>query len=207
MNRIIIIVLLSLLITGCQTMSEDECLTADWRSVGYEDGSIGRAAGNIGRHREACAKFGVTPDLESYNRGRADGLGVFCRPSNGFRLGRNGAEYGAVCPQSLELAFQNSYRSGRMIGDSERALNQMIKTLHKLQHRYEEVASILDSEALEDRIISDDSTPEERARLLQHSKELAHELEHLAEEIVHIEHDIGGQEARIKIMLSDSDFL
>lgn len=94
-----------------------------------------------------------------------------------------------------------------MIGANERALNQLIKTLHKLEHRYEEVASILNSTELEDRIISDDSTPEERARLLEHSKELAHELEHLTEEIVHVQHDIGEQQVTVKIMLSESEFL
>ena len=60
-------------IAGCSTMSADECVTADWRTIGYEDGAAGREVSAISRHRKACAKHGVTAILMRTNRGTAKG--------------------------------------------------------------------------------------------------------------------------------------
>ncbi len=54
-------------------MSAEECRSADWRTVGYEDGRSG-SGGRIGDHSKACAKIGVTPNLDQYELGRAEGL-------------------------------------------------------------------------------------------------------------------------------------
>ena len=71
-------------------MSEQECAATDWRTVGYEDGVAGRSGDNIGQHRKACAKHGVSPDLTLYQAGRNDGLREYCQPANGFRAGADG---------------------------------------------------------------------------------------------------------------------
>ncbi len=55
-----------LLISGCATMGKDECLTSNWRSIGYEDGARGYPPERIGNHRKACAKHSVSPDLQTY---------------------------------------------------------------------------------------------------------------------------------------------
>ena len=47
-------------LSGCATMSGDECLTSDWNAIGYEDGARGYTADRIGKHRKACAKHGVS---------------------------------------------------------------------------------------------------------------------------------------------------
>ena len=61
-------------VSGCSTMSADECVTADWRTIGYEDGAKGREASAISRHRKACAKHGVTANFDAYEEGRHEGL-------------------------------------------------------------------------------------------------------------------------------------
>ena len=38
-----------LLLGGCATMSEQECLVSDWRAIGYEDGVQGRSEAVIGK--------------------------------------------------------------------------------------------------------------------------------------------------------------
>ena len=68
MNLTIALALLAtLLVTGCttSTLSKDECRAVDWRTVGYEDGVAGRSGEQIGRHRQACAEYGVAPDLDA----------------------------------------------------------------------------------------------------------------------------------------------
>src|SRR5262245_9291519 len=49
------------LLAGCSGMSEQACVTADWRTVGFEDGTAGRSEGTIGRYRQQCSEHGVAP--------------------------------------------------------------------------------------------------------------------------------------------------
>jgi hypothetical protein len=78
---------------ACSTMSESECRTVDWRTIGYEDGVGGYSGDRISVHRKACAKYGVSTDLAAYQAGRDDGLREYCQPANGFRVGSHGNEY------------------------------------------------------------------------------------------------------------------
>ena len=73
---------------GCATMNKSECQTADWTMIGMEDGSRGRLSSYIGNHRSACAKFGITPDLDSYQSGHEQGVRHYCTGRNGFARGR-----------------------------------------------------------------------------------------------------------------------
>ena len=108
-------------LTACSaTMSKDECRTVDWRTVGYEDGVAGRSGERIGEHRKACAEHGVTPDLNAYRAGRAEGLREYCQPHNGYRAGVNGAPYYDSCPPELAPAFVAAYESGRELYVRER---------------------------------------------------------------------------------------
>ena len=208
MNRFTFIMLvISVLISGCQSMSEDECLMANWEAVGYEDGSNGLPAGDIGRHREACARYSVVPNLERYQRGRTEGLKMFCQPTRGFLHGRSGAVYGGVCPRNLEEGFRAGYKDGKRIGDGERHLANLQSKLAGLERRYEEVVSILDDSRREERVISDEPTRDERAFLLGRAKDLRKEKEQLEENIRHLRLDIEDESIRLEIMLFESDFL
>ena len=66
MNRKSGAILLAIILTGlsgCATMSGDECMTSDWSAIGYEDGARGYTTDRLASHRKACAKHGVTPDF------------------------------------------------------------------------------------------------------------------------------------------------
>jgi hypothetical protein len=116
-------VLVAAWLGGCATgMGRDQCLAADWRTIGYEDGLHGLSADRIGTHRVACAKHQVAPDLAAYTEGRERGLRDYCQPKNGFRVGLAGSGYANVCPDVAEAAFVNGYRSGRQIHDARAAL-------------------------------------------------------------------------------------
>jgi hypothetical protein len=94
------------------TMGQNECSAVDWRTIGYEDGVAGRSGAQIGVHRRACAKYGITPDLEAYQLGRAGGLREFCQPRNGCRAGVTGAPYYDVRPADLAARFLAQYQAG-----------------------------------------------------------------------------------------------
>ncbi len=67
-------VVMLMLASGCATMSEEECLVADWHAIGYEDGAAGLQVAQLGKRREACAEYGVRPDTAAYRAGRDEGL-------------------------------------------------------------------------------------------------------------------------------------
>ena len=117
--RILATVALAASLAGCAGMSEQACLTSDWRTVGFEDGTAGRSAGNIGRYRQQCAEHGVAPDLVAYRDGHSEGVQVYCRAANGFPVGHSGAVYQGVCPAELEAEFVAGYNSGRRLFDLE----------------------------------------------------------------------------------------
>jgi predicted nucleic acid-binding Zn-ribbon protein len=50
-------------LSACASMSKNECLNANWKTIGYEDGSLGRAETMIQSHRKACADI-CPADLE-----------------------------------------------------------------------------------------------------------------------------------------------
>ncbi len=99
-------------LNGCATLDKDECLNADWRIIGYEDGSRGKSLNYLGEHREACAKHGVAPDLDLYRQGRDEGLGDYCTQRRGYTEGGRGNKYQHVCPANLEGRFLAGYRRG-----------------------------------------------------------------------------------------------
>ncbi len=91
-------------------MSRDECLTADWRLIGFEDGASGSSPVQIGERRKACAKHGVTPDKTAYDQGYQEGLAVFCSYNRGLGAGKSGAGANRICPP--ESDYQAGYDEG-----------------------------------------------------------------------------------------------
>lgn len=101
------------LCSGCAVMSESECLNANWREVGRNDGLEGKRAEEFVRYQDACLQYGVKPDGDAYSRGREDGLTIYCTPDSGYWEGRNGRGYRQVCPASSARDFLEAYRAGQ----------------------------------------------------------------------------------------------
>jgi len=70
--------------TGCASMSKQECLNANWKTIGYEDGSRGKPETSIQAHRKACAKINITPDLPQYQQGHREGARFYCKKHTGY---------------------------------------------------------------------------------------------------------------------------
>jgi hypothetical protein len=100
------------LLASCAGMSKSECVYADWRAIGYEDGAYGAPASAVSSRRQACAKAGVTPDMNAYLAGRDAGLAEYCTPANGFSAGEHGTQYSGVCGRHNEASFLEEYRAG-----------------------------------------------------------------------------------------------
>lgn len=170
-----------LALSGCASMSADECATSDWRGIGFDDGARGYTAGRLSQHRKACAKHGVSPDLQAYRDGRADGLREYCQPQRGFNLGAGGGQYNGVCSIDLEAGFLDAFRSGSQLYTLRSNVNSTNYQINAKRHELDDIAvSIRDAEA---GLIATETTIQDRILLLADLKDFAERTGQLESEI------------------------
>ena len=184
MLRLITSCALALLLGGCAGtgMDQAECRTADWRAIGYEDGSQGRSGTMLGKRRKACADHGVTPNFATYMDGHGHGIAEFCRPQNGYRLGARGYRYRGVCPAGLEDAFLAAHADGLGLHQRRATVNRLRKRITR-KHRRSKTIERLMAKKTTALVLS--QTPPSK-RLI-----LGVELKQLTEERIEIEWSIG----------------
>lgn len=94
-------------------MAAGECAYLDWREAGWQDGAAGLTQAAYDERTQICRAEGVTPGETAYFEGRVEGLQAYCAPTNGYRLGVEGAGHTNVCPPGLREAFLAEYERGR----------------------------------------------------------------------------------------------
>ena len=159
-----LLVVTALALSSCATMNEQECLMADWVTVGFADGAFGRPVTAIDAYRESCASHGVSPDLDAYRSGHADGVATYCRRQNGFQVGRYGTTYRGVCPVELAPDFLEGYNAARRLRELERAVTDIDYRIARLDAEQTSIA--VERDRLQALILSSDTTVEERARYM-----------------------------------------
>ena len=192
----ILIALAALLLGGCASIGEDECLAMDWRTVGYEDGATGMGIERLTWRRQACAKYGVTPDLDAYRAGRAEGLLEFCVRENGFRVGAAGRSYSGACPAPLAEEFLTAYEDGRQLWRLQRQLDDAVAGIAARRAEIERIDQSLSASSLI--IVSPDSTSETRAQALLDMKNLADRRHRVEVEIDALERALPAYEAELE---------
>jgi Protein of unknown function (DUF2799) len=176
-----------LALAGCAGMSEQQCAVTDWRSVGFEDGAAGRTVSAVGNYRQACSKYGYTPDLDAYRTGHAEGVEVYCRPGRGFEVGRSGQRYQGVCPAESEGEFLDAYADGRHLHELESALYAVNGQINGKQGRIAQLKKNIAAGSAQ--IVASETPAEDRARLLVEIADMAKEQGELEKEIVALESD------------------
>lgn len=103
-------------LTGYYSLSAEQCQTADWEMLGYEDGDSGKSLGLLGKHQESCGRFGIFIDQDAYHKGYEKGrdayIARYCTPDNGYQIGRKGKNYKNICPAELQVDFVQAYERG-----------------------------------------------------------------------------------------------
>jgi hypothetical protein len=176
------------LLSGCASMSKEECLYADWRAIGYEDGARGAPVSAISSRRQACVKqIGAAPDMSEYLAGREQGLRQYCQPSNGFRLGADGGNYFGVCTGPEGDTFAVAYESGRHLYDLESSVNSVGNAIAKAQKNLKAVKyHITEVEAA---LISPETPIPARIELLAELKNFSEERGRIETAIVALTRD------------------
>jgi hypothetical protein len=168
-------------------MGQNECSAVDWRMIGYEDGVAGHSGAQIGVHRRACAKYGVTPDLEAYRLGRAEGLREFCQPHNGYRAGVSGAPYYDVCPTDLSARFLAQYQAGHELYVHEQRVRDADAQLNAKRAEIARLEDALARSGL--RAIKDTGTLEQRAQAVLDARQYAERMGRLKADVAQLERD------------------
>lgn len=197
MNTLKLLIMMAALavLSGCATMSEDECLMSDWRTVGYEDGLVGKSPAVIGNYRKACAKAGVVPDLELYRAGHEEGLQTYCHPQNGYRLGENGGRYNGVCANNNESQFVAAYEEGRTLYTLRSDVNSLAAELARSRDELLEIDQQIERETL--RMIGSGLTAEERLAILSDTKALAARKSTLQDDIEYLVVELEASRDRL----------
>lgn len=177
-------------LSGCNSMSAQECLATDWRTVGYEDGVNGYTGDRIGRYRNACSEHGVTPNLAEYQAGRDQGLTEFCKPVNGFRVGAHGGGYGGVCPAELDPPFVDAYQSGRQLYTLRSRVGSTQGEIYSMHAELERIDR--DLVGIGAQILDPTVTNEQRAQLLVDSKHMAERKGEIKARIPQLESELVG---------------
>jgi len=121
--------LIAVSLSGCATLSKEECLVADWREVGFSDASQGYTQARVAEHRSACAEAKVTVNLDEYNSGFAQGLKNYCTVNTGFDLGAKGAGYPSQCIEKTFPRVRVAYREGQAVYAVQRERNEVEREL------------------------------------------------------------------------------
>ncbi len=169
-------------LTGCATLNEQECRTANWRDLGITDGRNGQPAGRVESHRKACSKYGILPHEQQYLDGRNEGLREYCRIDNAFRSGLNGQQYQGVCPSSIDLLF-------RRYNEAAYAVHQSREEIERLDR---------DSAYKERQLKDKDLTDKERSRLRDDIRDLDRKLSRLRDDLRYQERNLDDLMVKAK---------
>jgi hypothetical protein len=194
--RVVSVPVLLLALAGCAGMSEQACLTSDWRTVGFEDGSVGRSEAMIANYRKQCAEHGVQPNLDAYRTGHAQGVEVYCRAGNGFDVGHSGAAYQGVCPTNLEPEFLANYNSGHRLYELESGVRNIDAQIASNNYEQERIRGELTSIAAA--MIANDTKPEDRVLMVSHSAELGRRYGELTNETRSLTEERVGKDRELR---------
>lgn len=191
---------LSLLLGGCASLSESQCIAGDWQTVGMRDGLAGQQSAHLLNHQNACVKHGVVPDRQEYLAGWEQGVRQYCQPDNGFAVGERGAGYNNVCPAHLQGAFQEAYEEGRQLYEAQAAIEEFKRAIARKSDRLQQIAAQRTSAEAD--LVDDAATAAERRELLELTKTLSREEGALYAEIQELEIAVAVKSERLRVLRS-----
>lgn len=196
--------LLISLLHGCATLDKNECLNADWQSIGYQDGYKGYRQSRIGKHQGACAEYGVKPDLDLYLAGYKKGIYEYCEPYRGYQRGLQGYSFKDVCTAELRARYKFAYTEGKQIYDFEQ---EIAKTQQAIDEHYKELDHLEHERGVaENQLINDKLSKLERKELVKKIRVLDHKKQRALDAIQEHERALAGLSGEVEHLKTHSRF-
>lgn len=136
------------LLAACETapiMDGAQCSVADWRQIGFQDGSNGRAPERFVERQQACITAGYGADQQAYMAGRREGLWNWCRPDRAFQLGLAGNGYSGQCPPELDGAFRDAHADGNRAYQALSSLRSAESAVSSARSALDDIARKIDA--------------------------------------------------------------
>lgn len=191
--RGVAVALVLLSVTGCTSISKEECLQGDWYSIGVDDGKNGRLPTDSFRgYEKECADYGVRPDFAKYQQGHSQGLVFYCDFEHGVAHGRSGSEYNTACTGKLEPQFRQGYQQGRRWYQAKKVVDDIRYAIARIQSANTQ----MDDEIyqLNQRIVQDPN-PNNRASMMYRVDELRRRIGENAVELGRLGGELSRAEA------------
>lgn len=169
--KLLLVIGTLLFLSGCQTISRDQCQAEDWAGMGKADAASGFAMDRFDVIAKDCGSYGINPDPEEYEAGWKKGVLLYCKPLNGFNRGRAGDGLSQICPPELAGPMSSAYKLGRQIYDARSDLRRVERRVTDNKKR---ISDILDK--LE-RLDCDELDGDDRSDCRRERRELKSEME------------------------------
>ena len=129
--------LLMVLLGGCASLSQSECISADWYDLGVHNALEGQKSDYVAEHFKACSEYQITPDLVEYKLGWMKGIQKFCTAQSAWRFGLTRHQYQNTCSITEEQQFIPAYRLAKKILAKRSEINEHSSDLRRLyRHLY-----------------------------------------------------------------------
>ena len=204
MKRLLALTTVIVTLHGCATLSEEECLYADWYQIGLEDGSLGKDSLTLAKHRKACAKAGITPDRAEYDRGHEQGLLRYCQYSTGLSLGERGSSMPLFCPEKVRTEFELGYQHGVERHQQNIIIGRIrsdIRQLHDAIHDHEDYIA-----HLEEVLTSEHTGAKQREEALDDMRTAEAELEILTSQLLDAQQTLDLEQDQLQRIISDQNY-
>jgi len=127
----------AMLLSGCATMSSEQCMVADWYRLGEQDALAGRTADHLANRAGACQDAGYAADTQAWYAGFESALPSFCTLDNGFQFGIDGHRYQSTCPAPFSDEFLEGYRLGSEIYALEQSAFSTQRGMDRIRNQIE----------------------------------------------------------------------
>jgi hypothetical protein len=173
-------------------LSQEQCASADWQAIGYQDGQAGQAMTALNDEIIACKAYGIEPDLEAYAAGRSEGLALYCRPEVVLDATIQGVGDPFVCEP-----FDDQLRTAFDMGRETRAAAQRWQ---QVQGQYQQLVEQRDAINREGarltQVFEAESDPDVRQQVAQRITELGRQRNALDSQIAEADPIYRQEEAR-----------
>lgn len=145
MSYRVLFLLFFILLSGCSSLSQQECAQANWQQLGYSHGQQGYTYEQGKEIILSCREFGIAAQLSEYQASYQQGLAVYCEPENGFTLGIRGKSYNGVCNSK---DFRKAWQEGNDRYQLEERKAEIEERLDAIDWRLDTIRNELSAETL-----------------------------------------------------------